>query len=156
MSLEVIFTIIMSALALSSLILLPGPFLVAVASGIYGLQTSFDKFTVGNFVVFLIFGITAFFLDNLMVLLGAKKLGASKYGLYGAFIGTILIFVLGPLGLLFGPFLGALIGEVAFAKTKPEKAVRAAIGAVLGMLSGIFAKFLLAIILVIWFGLIVF
>jgi uncharacterized protein YqgC (DUF456 family) len=40
-----------------------------------------------------------------------KKAGGSKYGSWGAFIGTIAGIILTPIGMLFGMFLGAVIGE---------------------------------------------
>ena len=45
--------------------------------------------------------------------LGAKRVGASKQALWGAAIGTIVGMFLGIPGLLFGPFVGALLGELA-------------------------------------------
>ena len=43
---------------------------------------------------------------------GAKRVGASRLAIVGAMIGTLGGLVFGPLGLLFGPFAGALAGEL--------------------------------------------
>src|SRR5574338_1380079 len=43
---------------------------------------------------------------------GAKRVGASGLAVAGAMIGTLGGLLFGPLGLLFGPFAGALAGEL--------------------------------------------
>ena len=44
--------------------------------------------------------------------LGAKRVGASRKAIAGAMLGTLGGLFLGPLGLLLGPFAGALAGEL--------------------------------------------
>ena len=44
--------------------------------------------------------------------LGAKWSGASKAGLWGAIIGSICGLPLGLVGLVLGPFVGAVVGEL--------------------------------------------
>jgi uncharacterized protein YqgC (DUF456 family) len=84
---------------------------------------------------------------------GAKQAGASHWGQIGAIIGLLLgIFGLlpalpfgGPLvGILVGPFLGAVIAEYFYCKDF-KVAVRAGIGLVVGSLVGNFIQFALAI-----------
>jgi uncharacterized protein YqgC (DUF456 family) len=45
-----------------------------------------------------------------------KKSGGSKYGSWGAFIGTIAGIIFTPIGMLLGMFLGAVIGELIHEK----------------------------------------
>lgn len=44
--------------------------------------------------------------------LGARRVGASRKAVAGAVIGTFVGLFFGPLGLLAGPFLGAMLGEL--------------------------------------------
>jgi len=44
--------------------------------------------------------------------LGARRVGASRKAIVGAMLGTVFGLFLGPVGLLFGPFAGALAGEL--------------------------------------------
>lgn len=44
--------------------------------------------------------------------LGAKRVGASRKAVGGAMLGTLVGLFLGPIGLLLGPFAGALAGEL--------------------------------------------
>lgn len=43
---------------------------------------------------------------------GAKRVGASRMAMWGAAIGTLVGLLFGLPGLLFGPFVGALVGEL--------------------------------------------
>lgn len=78
-------------------------------------------------------------LDYVVPIWGTKKLGGSKYGLWGAGIGLFIGLFFGPLGILFGPFFGALIGELS-QKTETQKAFKAAFGSFIGLLMGVGLK----------------
>ncbi|HWG68745.1 MAG TPA: DUF456 family protein [Steroidobacteraceae bacterium] len=52
-------------------------------------------------------------LDLLAGALGAKRVGASPRAVWGALLGTVIGLFLGLPGLLLGPFVGAMIGELA-------------------------------------------
>lgn len=72
-------------------------------------------------------------IDIVASVLGAKKFGASRAAIVGAAIGTVLGLFLGLPGLVFGPFLGALVGELS-ARRDMLAAGRVAVGTWLGML----------------------
>src|ERR1700690_2986546 len=52
-------------------------------------------------------------LDVLAGALRAKRVGASQQAVWGALVGTVIGLFLGLPGLLLGPFVGALLGELA-------------------------------------------
>ncbi|MDA9572495.1 DUF456 domain-containing protein, partial [Flavobacteriaceae bacterium] len=65
---------------------------------------------------------------------------------YGATVGLLVgILFLGPLGILVGPFLGALIGELIMNKNNKKGALKAAFGSLIGFLSGVFLKFIVGL-----------
>jgi uncharacterized protein YqgC (DUF456 family) len=78
--------------------------------------------------------------DYIAPALGAKKYGASKYGVWGSAIGMIIgIFFIPPWGLIAGAFIGALIGELAAGKSG-RLALRAGWGILIGNIFGIGLK----------------
>ncbi|MBO4599323.1 MAG: DUF456 domain-containing protein [Bacteroidales bacterium] len=80
-------------------------------------------------------------LDYVVPSLSTKRHGGSKAGVWGCNIGLIISIVglpFGPTGLIgviFWPFVGALVGELLSGKQSRE-AMRAAWGAFLGFLTG--------------------
>lgn len=81
----------------------------------------------------------ALIVDFLAGLLGAKRLGASPHALWGAAIGTLSGMLFFPIGLIIGPFAGALAGELLSGGTL-RKATRVGLGAWLGFVFGTLAK----------------
>jgi uncharacterized protein YqgC (DUF456 family) len=75
--------------------------------------------------------------------LGAKRVGASRAAIAGAALGTVLGFFLGLPGLILGPFVGALAGEL-IARGDPARAVHVGIGAWVGFVLGTIAKLAVA------------
>ena len=87
-------------------------------------------------------------LDYIIPALGTKKFGGSKSGMLGTTVGLLIaIFfpILGFLGIIIWPFIGALVGEL-INKADTSIAVKAAFGSFLGFLTGTFLKFILAVI----------
>ncbi len=78
-------------------------------------------------------------LDYVVPAWGTKKFGGTKYGVWGSTIGLIVGLFLGPWGIILGPFLGAVVGEMIKGKTTNE-ALRAGFGSFIGLLSGTIIK----------------
>lgn len=91
--------------------------------------------------VTLAIAILIFVLDYFIPSIGTKRFGGSRYGVIGTTVGLLLgIFFFPPLGIVVGPFLGALIGELIYGATT-EKAIKAAFGSLLGLLTSSLLKF---------------
>ena len=85
--------------------------------------------------------ISVFILDYFIPSIGAKKFGGSNAGVIGSTIGLVIgIFLFGPIGILFGSFLGALIGELTVNINNMRIALLAAIGTLIGYLGGVLLK----------------
>jgi uncharacterized protein len=75
--------------------------------------------------------------------LGAKRVGASTRALWGAAIGTVAGLFFGIIGLIAGPFVGALIGELSV-HGRIDTASRVGMATWLGMIAGAVAKIAIA------------
>ena len=89
--------------------------------------------------ILLFFVILVTVLDYVVPIMGTKKFGGSKRGVWGATIGVLVGLFFGPLGIIIGPFLGAYIGEITTGK-KEREALRAAWGSFVGFLLGVGMK----------------
>lgn len=88
-------------------------------------------------------------LDYIVPVWGTKRFGGSRYGTWGSFIGLIIGLFFAPVGLVVGPFAGAVIGELIGGKPSGP-AFRAGLGAFIGFLSGVLLKLIVSV----WIGVI--
>ncbi len=101
--------------------------------------------TLSFLAVLLILGMI---LDFIAGSLGAKKVGASPQAVAGAMLGAVLgMFVIFPWGLIFGPFVGAVLGEMK-AQQSLGQAARSGVGTWIGLMLGIIAKLVIALIMI--------
>jgi uncharacterized protein YqgC (DUF456 family) len=152
--------IIIVGLAGCILPLIPGP----PVSFVGILIIHFTKFADFSFNTLFFLGALAIIvqiLDYVVPVWGTKKFGGSKAGVWGSILGLIagiillpmMGIVLGPfgiIGILGGPFLGALIGET-IAGNESEKAFIAAIGSFIGFITGTLMKLAVSITITIFF-----
>jgi uncharacterized protein len=117
---------------------LPGPPLCFIALWLQQLRD--EKPFSSNFL-WLWAGITivVLILEYIIPAYGTKRYGGSKFGMWGCIIGMIAGFWLGPLGIIIGPFAGALLGEMVN-NADSENALRAAFGSFVGFLFGTLIK----------------
>ena len=82
--------------------------------------------------------------DFMSTLMGAKRVGASKKAMLGAALGTFAGLFFGIPGLLLGPFIGAIAGEMIDGK-EWRTATKTGFGTWLGLAIGTALKLALAI-----------
>ena len=77
--------------------------------------------------------------------MGVKKLGGTRSGQIGTTVGLIFaLVILGPIGIIIGPFLGALLGEMTNNKSFSES-LKPAFGSFIGVIAGSVIKFLISL-----------
>jgi len=129
---------------------LPGIWSVFLGLLVYGIYTDFTVITSSTFWYLLAFSLVIGFIDNFVILVGAKRYGSSKWGMLGAVLGGMIGMLSGPTGLIVGPLVGATLFEVMLAKKEMKYALKAGIGALLGFLMSIVIKFGGTVAMVIW------
>lgn len=133
--------------------LLPGVPMAWLGMLIFAYATNFVAITWKALLIFLGFVLLTIAMDIIAPMVGAKKYNASRYGIIGSFAGVILgVVLLGPIGIIIGPFLGTLLGEL-FNGRESEEALQSAKGTAIGFLAGSAVK--LALITVM-FGFLIF
>ena len=134
----------------SFLPILPGP--IASWFGLLILHfTSYVSFSFWFLTITFLIAFLISVIDYLIPIIGVQKLGGSNGGQIGATIGLLLgLFILGPIGLIFGPFLGALTGEI-IAKKTVSNSILPAIGSLIGVLAGTVLKTIITVIFLVYF-----
>ncbi|PKP02894.1 MAG: DUF456 domain-containing protein [Bacteroidetes bacterium HGW-Bacteroidetes-6] len=118
--------------------IIPGPPLSF--AGLLLLQLKTDPpFTTNYMLIWAGITVVVTILDYVIPVIGAKKFGASKAGIWGSMIGLIVGIFFAPFGIIVGPFIGALIGELIAGK-RSGKAFKAAFGTFLGFILGTLLK----------------
>jgi uncharacterized protein YqgC (DUF456 family) len=110
------------------------------------LAASIDDFQRIGWLTITVLGvltIIAVVIDFAASVLGAKRVGASRRALWGAFAGTIVGMFFGPVGLLFGPFVGAVLAELTV-HGQPGRAGRVGVATWIGLLFGTVFKLAIA------------
>lgn len=90
-------------------------------------------------------------IDLLAGALGAKRVGASKQAVWGALAGTVIGLWFGLPGLLLGPFIGAVAGELAAGKNVVRSA-HVGVGTWFGLIFGTVIKLVSSLIMMALFG----
>jgi uncharacterized protein len=144
---------------------MPGPILILGASIGAGFLYKWDNVTI-TLIVSSVVLLMCFAIEQLSGIWGAQKAGASHWGQIGSIVGLFLGFigllpalpVGGPLvGLFFGPFIGAVVGELLYPRQVPivDRAtisVKAGVGIVLGSVLGLIIQGLLSLFAAIVFA----
>lgn len=144
---------------------MPGPLLILGASIVSGFLYDWNQVTVTLVVSSVVF-VMCFAIEQLSGIWGAQKAGASHWGQIGSIFGLFLGFfgllpalpIGGPLvGLFFGPFIGAVVGELLYPRQVPlvnrlRISVKAGVGIVLGSVIGLIIQGLLSLFAAIVFA----
>jgi len=126
---------------------LPGTPLVFGGLLLAAWADGFQNVGAGAIVILAVMTILAFGVDFLSASLGAKRAGASREAVIGAALGTLIGIFFGFVGILLGPFVGAVTGEF-LARRNLGQAGRAGAATWIGFLLGIGVKLVLAFTMV--------
>ena len=132
------FLLLVAGIAGCVLPVLPGPPL-AYAGMLLLHLTDKVHFTTPQLVIWLVVVIVLQVVDYITPLLGSKYSGGTSFGNRGCMAGTLLGLFFMPWGVIVGPFIGAVVGEMLGGQDLSH-AIRAGIGTLLGFLFGTLLK----------------
>ncbi len=102
--------------------------------------TSKYQFSASFLIFWAVVTIVVYVLDLLIPVWGTKKFGGSKRGIWGSMIGLIAgFFFFPPVGIIIGPFIGAVIGEMT-SGNELKVAVKSGFGSFAGFIAGTLIK----------------
>jgi hypothetical protein len=112
--------------------------------------TDAAPFSLSFFIVWAVIVVALMFLDNIIPAYGTKKFGGSKLGIAGCMVGLFAGFFFPPLGFIFGPLIGAFLGEL-IAGNSSDKAFKAAMGSFIGFLASTGLKLMAASVMAFYY-----
>jgi uncharacterized protein YqgC (DUF456 family) len=135
--------LVILGIAGSVLPVLPGVPLVLAGLVLAAWADDFQRVTWVTIVVLGLMTVFSLAIDFAATALGARRVGASRLAIVGAAAGTVVGMFLGILGLLLGPFVGAVAGEL-ISRGETGQAARAGVATWLGLVLGTIAKLAVA------------
>lgn len=130
---------------------LPGAPLIWLGMLVYGFMVKFNNLPWTFFIGQGLAVALIFLIDYLAGIWGTRRYGGSRAAVWGSILGGVLgVFLLGPFGLIFGPFIGAMAGEL-YQKSPLEKAFHVGVGTLIGFLGGTVLKLGIEVLMIVWF-----
>jgi len=129
--------LVLAALASIILPLLPGGVPLAwLGLLVFAIGTRFERISVLTIVVFFVVTVLTVVLNFFIAVLAAGKFKASRWGKWGAFLGSFFgVFMWGLWGTILGPLVGATLGELLSGRGASHS-VRVGLGAAIGIVVG--------------------
>lgn len=146
--LEVFFLVICAFSLVSNFLSIPGNFVIFLNAAWYGLATGFDNFPLNFLLTLFAVAVGVELLEYVVIAFGARRYGASRWGvvaaIIGGIVGSISGFFFSPiLGAIIGGIVGVIVGTVSIELWRGKnirESAYAAFGALLGRLGGLTIK----------------
>ena len=144
-----VIAVVLIVIGLAGIILpaLPGTLLIFGGILLAAYAEGFARVGLWPLVAIGVIGGASYFVDLAAAALGTKKLGASSRAMIGAGVGTLFGLFLGLPGIIIGPFVGAVIGELT-ASRDLQKAGKAGVAAWIGFAIGSAVKVAMAFLMI--------
>ena len=126
---------------------LPGHMLILAGLIVGAWANGFTRVGIWTLVAIGVIAVASYSVDFVAVALGAKRLGASPRAMTGAALGTIAGLFFGLPGVIVGPFVGAVIGELS-THNDFTKAGKAGVAAWIGFAIGTAVKVAMAFLMI--------
>ncbi|MEE2700370.1 MAG: DUF456 domain-containing protein [Bacteroidota bacterium] len=143
----IIFVILLLLIGIIGCIIpvLPGPPISFLGIMVFHFFTSYKM---DSDTLWLLAGIVSIitFFDYWLQVYGVRKFGGGKKAINGTILGLVLgLLFFPPFGVIIGPFFGAFLGAKMEAKEDTSRAIKIALGALVGFFGGMILKFTVSI-----------
>lgn len=128
----------------------PGVILVWVGMFVFFIADNADRLSWSFLLIQGLMALSTYAADYIITIWGVKKFKGSKAAAWGAVLGSLLIFILGPLGLILGPLIGAVAGDLV-AGREIRQALRSGFGSFLGFIFAMMNRIVVCGIMISWF-----
>lgn len=129
---------------------IPGPPISYVALLLQQLKSD-PPYSLRLLIILGIVALLVTILDYVVPVWGTKRLGGSSAGMWGSTIGVFAgLFCFPPIGIIVGPFIGAVIGELITGK-EVNTALRSGLGSFLGFVTGTLMKLAVSLVIAFYF-----
>jgi uncharacterized protein YqgC (DUF456 family) len=134
---------------------LPDVPLLVAGFALYHFLIDGTQLGAGFWITTIVLAVLLMLVDYISSSVAVKKYGGSTLAVVAAVLGVLTFpFIMGPIGIIVGPFLLVFLLEIIVKKDVNE-AFKVAYGTLVGFLGGALVKFLVMLGLVIWFGVLV-
>lgn len=139
---DILAYIFLGLFALAGLVLtvlsLPGVWLIFISTFLVAWMGDFEDISPLALLIIFTISFLSTLADNVIMAMGAQKLGGTGWGMAGAIIGGIVGLAVGNLvGMFVGPVIGATAFELLFAHKDFKQSLKAGIGSFIGLLLSI-------------------
>jgi len=107
--------------------------------------------SIWTLVAFAVCACAALTFDAACSIYGARRFGATAWGIFGGGAGALIGLFFGPFGVPLGAMIGAALSEWVFRRRSIGESLRAGFGAGLGFLASSVGRFLLCLAMIVWF-----
>ncbi|MGM0689199.1 MAG: DUF456 domain-containing protein [Bacillota bacterium] len=129
---------------------LPGAPVIWLGMLVYGFIAGFENLGLFFLLAQALLVLIVMGIDYLFAAAGTRYFGGTKAALLGAAAGLLIGLFFFPIGLLIGPFLGAVLADLIF-RRHAGRAVKSGFGATLGFWSALPIKLALETLMIVWF-----
>ena len=127
---------------------LPGHVLILAGLIVAAWAEGFTRVGIWTLVVIGLIAAASYLVDFAAAAIGARRLGASSRAMIGAGLGTVAGLFFGLPGIIFGPFAGAVIGELTIDHRDIRRAGKAGVAAWIGFAIGTAVKVAMAFVMI--------
>ncbi len=129
---------------------LPGALFIWLGIVSYGVLNPHVHWHMSFYVIEGFLAASTYVIDYVATFWGVKKFKGTKAGAVGAVLGLFFVFIMGPGGIIVGPFLGAILGEL-IAGGELRQALRSGFGSFVGFIAALFLRLLICGFMIAWF-----